>query len=349
MLIEKITLKNFRNHHHLVYEPSSHLNVIVGKNAVGKTNLAEAIYYLSLARSFRGVSSDKLIQFGQEHAEIIANVIEGKIKREIRIIIQNDQKRIYLNNKPISKLSELSKIVNILVFEPKDVRIFKDSPKERREFLDINISKKSHTYFDYISRYEKILKERNDILKQDKIDKTLLDTTTELLVKLSKPIIVYRQSYVKDINDILNKLSRALTHEDKKLEIVYKPFIRVTDRFEDIALNAYNKALENDLKKKATTIGIHREDFSIALNNKDIAVYGSQGENRMAALSLKLSPFFLIAEEEKKPIVILDDVMSELDDKHRELLIQLLKLFKQVFITATNLKINNSNQFLIKS
>ena len=349
MLIKKIGLKNFRNHKYLTFDFSDHLNVITGLNAVGKTNVAEAIYYLSLGRSFRGNDDVDLINKNQEQAEINAIILEGEITRKIKIIIAKTGRTVIINGKNISKLSELSKCVNVILFQPKDVMLFSGPPRDRRNFLDIAISKKYNVYLDYLSRYEKVLKERNDLLKADNIDQTLLDVTTELLIKLSGSIISYRQMYVKDINDILNKITRALTGEKGRFELKYYPFVPYDANFQENAKKAFKRAEESDFKHKQTSIGIHREDISISLNGRDIATFGSQGENRIAALALKLSPYFLIEDKDKKPIIVLDDVMSELDNNNQERLIKFLRKFNQVFITGTKLDIPDCNHLQIKS
>ncbi len=347
MLIKHINLKNFRNHSALSFDFSDHLNVLTGLNAVGKTNVVEAIYYLSLGRSFRTNEDVDLIKKNQDKAEINAVIIEGELTRKIKIIITKTGRMVMINGKSISKLSELSKCVNVILFQPKDVQLFNGPPRDRRNFLDISISKKSAIYLDYISRYEKVLKERNDLLKSDKIDQTLLDVTTELLVKLSGSIISYRQMYVKDINDILNKITRALTGEKGKFELKYYPFVPYDADYQENAKKAFKRAEESDFKHKQTSIGIHREDISISLNGRDIATFGSQGENRIAALALKLSPYFLIEDRDKKPIIVLDDVMSELDNANQERLIKFLRKFDQVFITGTKLDIPDCNHLQI--
>ena len=347
MIIKTLSLKNFRNHSYISYEFSPKLNIFTGNNAAGKTNIAEAIYYLSLARSFRTTEDVELIQKGKQKAEISAICSEGDINRKVRIVLTETGKQVFINNKPISKISELSNCMNVLLFEPKDVLMFRGSPKARRNFLDINLSKKSQPYLDYISRYNKVLKERNDLLKEEKIDPVLLETTTEMLAKLSGPIVSYRQMYVKDINDILNKITRALTGEEGKLEIIYKPFVDYRKDFQKEALAAFKRAEDGDLHKKVTSIGIHREDFSICLNGRDIGQFGSQGENRIVALALKLSPYFLIDDKDKRPVIVLDDVMSELDLTHRQRLIEFLKKFEQVFITATRLEVEGASQYKI--
>ena len=347
MLVKSITLKNFRNHPYLSYDFQPGMNIITGPNAAGKTNVVEAIYYLSIAKSFRTEDDEDLVQRTKDKAEIDAVCSEGDINRKIKITINREGRNFLINGKSATR-SELARCVNVLLFEPKDVLLFRGSPKNRRGFLDVNLCKKSQPYLDYLSRYNKVLKERNDLLKSDKVDPVLLDTTTEMLAKLSGPIVSYRQMYVKDINDILIKITRALTGEEGKLEIIYKPFIEYDKDFQKKALDAFKRAEERDLHQKATSIGVHREDFSICLNGRDIGQFGSQGENRIVAIALKLSPYFLIDDKDKRPVVVLDDVMSELDKAHGIRLIKFLQKFEQVFITATNLKVEGAAQYQIK-
>ena len=350
MFVRRINLHNYRNHKSREFEFSPGINVITGENASGKTNIVEAIYYLSLARSFRGVDDEELIKNEEDYAEIDSEVLEGQIKRNIHILITKKGRSVVVNGKKVSKLSDLTKVVNVLLFEPKDVMLFRGSPKERRNFLDVNLSKKYPTYLDYISHYNKALANRNEILKANKVDENLLKSCTELLVKYAAPIVDYRAKYVKDITDILIKIARALTGEENKIEIIYKPFVNSSSDFKTAALEAFNRSLESDLRQKATTIGVHREDFSIRLNDREIDTYGSQGENRLIALALKIAPYFLIEDKDKRPVVVLDDVMSELDKNHQTQLIKFLKKLDQVFITATELNIDGATHIkLIKN
>ena len=348
MLIKQLNLRNFRNHQSLSFDFSENINTITGPNAVGKTNVVESIYYLSLAKSFRTDEDTDLIRKNQDKADINATIVEGEITRKIKVIITRNGRSVMINGKPIANRQELFKVVNVILFQPKDVMLFSGPPMDRRNFLDISISKKSSIYLDYISRYKKVLKERNDLLKAEKLDQTLLDVTTEMLVKLSGSIISYRQMYVKDINDILNKITRALTGEDGTFELKYYPFVPYDANFTDNAKKAYKRAEESDFKHKQTSIGVHREDISISLNGRDIAAFGSQGENRIAALALKLSPYFLIEDKDKRPIIVLDDVMSELDINNQKRLIKFLRKFNQVFITGTELNIQECNHLVIK-
>ena len=349
MVINNLVLKNFRNHDYRNFDFKEGLNLITGENAAGKTNIIEGIYYLSLAKSFRTSEDADLILKGAENTLIEASIQEGEIKRKITIKLSENKKEIFVNNKKISKLSQLSHACHVSEFTPEDVMLFKGSPKERRKFLDIALSKKNPLYLDYISRYEKALKERNEILKSDNFDEKLLEASTEVLAKLTGPIMSYRQGYVRDINSVLQKITRALTCVcNDKFEIKYEPFIDYNSDYMNTALNAFNKSLERDIRTKLTNVGIHREDFSMSLNGRDIATFGSQGENRIAALALKLSPYFLIEDEDKRPIVVLDDVMSELDNNRRENLIKFLNKFKQVFITGTNLSSSNAHIIELK-
>ena len=348
MIIKKLELHNYRNYTNKQFEFKPGINVIIGENGVGKTNIVEAIYYLSLARSFRGVDDVDLIKYNMDYASISLKIQIGNLTRDITTIISHNGREVMMNNKPIERISDLAKTINVILFEPEDVMLFKGSPKGRRNFLDISLVKHTESYLSAISRYNKVLKERNEVLKQEKIDKTLLDTTTEMLIKAAAPIVQYRESYLKDINDILNKITRALTGVHAHVEIIYHPFVANDENYETNARNAFNKALETDLKHKATSIGIHREDFSINLFDKDIATFGSQGQNRLVALALKLSPYFLIEDKDKRPIVVLDDVMSELDEKHQTILIKFLKKFEQVFITGTKLTIVGAAHYEIK-
>lgn len=331
----------------MTYEFSPNMNIIVGENGAGKTNVVESIYYLSLARSFRVSEEEELIEKGKDFALINARIIEGEMSRNIDIILQKNGKKISINGKTVSRLSELSKVVNVILFEPKDVLLFRGPPKERRNYLDLNLSKKSTAYLDYVSRYDKILKERNEILKSEKLDRDLLKINTELLIKTSGPIVSYRQKYIKDINDILKKVVRALTGEEMKIEINYSPFVNYDNNFLTSARKAFAKAEESDIRRKVTSVGVHREDFSITLKGHEIATYGSQGENRIVALALKLCPYFLIEDKDKKPLIILDDVMSELDTNHRDRLIKFLKKLGQVFITATKLEVEGIKNYIL--
>src|SRR5574344_1585335 len=308
MVLNSIKLINFRNYEKLNVSFTSGLNVICGKNASGKTNLVEAIHYLSLARSFRLVSDFDLIKRGCEFATIDAEVDDENIKKQIRIVITKDGKKVSVNNKGVLRLSDLSSLTNVLVFEPKDVMLFRDSPRVRRTFLDVNLSKRSSTYFECISRYDKILKERNELLKQFNPDLEHLKIITNTLIATSVPIVRLRELYVGELSKVIEKVFEELDGRKRNIAIKYYPYLPSSSDFENKAKEIYDRNLDGDLKKKTTSAGCHREDFFVELDGKEIGSYGSQGENRIMALALKLAPYFLV-EEDKKPIVVLDDAL----------------------------------------
>lgn len=343
MILNHIELRNFRSYDYLDLDLSSGLNLIVGENAVGKTNLAEAIYYLSLARSWRTLDDGNLIKDGKEFALINASISEGELHRQIEIRIEKNAKKIRINGNQIRRLSDLSKLVNVIVFSPNDTRLFRSPPSERRNFLDVAISKKYDEYLTLIGGYSKLLKERNALLKQDNPNLDLLNVLTEQMIKLSEPIIKYRVDYVSSINSLLPSFMERLRGDKKRCSIVYKPFVSQTDNLIESMKKAYLDALESDLSRRQTSVGIHREDFCFKMDGQDVGLYGSQGENRIASLAVKLIPYLLIESKEKKPICALDDVTSELDKNHVERLLNIVKKFSQVFITATKLEIEGAS------
>jgi len=347
MHISRIQLKNFRGYYSLKLEFSKGINVFIGKNASGKTNLLEALHYLSFAKSFRGVEDKELIKNKESKAIINAEVLENTKKNRIDVLINEKGKKILINDKGVNKLSSLNKIVNVIVFEPMDVNLFKDLPKIRRSYLDINISKLYPLYNDVMYKVENLLKERNEILKQDVIDLNQLNVVTTQLIKEEKEIILMRQKFVDDLNVVVNKVTKSLVGGVNKVKIIYFPYIKITKDYETQANKLYKDNLDNDIKRKATNIGVHREDFILNLNGKNIATNGSQGENRLMAICLKLSPYFLVEQDSKHPIIALDDVLSELDNNHQKKLLEFLSKLDQVFITTTNISIKNANVYEI--
>ena len=343
MILTHLRLRNFRTYESLDLPLDKGLNIIVGPNAVGKSNLAEAIHYLSLARSWRTSDENVLIKESSPSAVIQARVEEGRLTREIEIEIGKTEKKIWVNGKKIKRLSELVRLVNVTCFAPEDVRLFSSSPGERRNYLDIALSKQSNDYFNLIGNYNRLLKERNSLLKSDNVDMTLLDVLTEQLASVAEPIVHYRTMFIASINSVLPEVVKRIRGDDAAVELVYKACARDDGTFRDKIRLAFKESLSSDLMRKMTSIGPHRDDFVLKLNGKDISRFGSQGENRMAVLALKLAPSFLIEDEEKKPICVLDDVASELDEQHIIDLAGLLKTFPQVFVTTTNLTIDGAS------
>lgn len=346
MIIKSLTLRNFRNYDYAKVDFDPKLNVIVGDNAAGKTNLVEAIYFLSLARSFRTSETSDLIKNKRQFSEIEAKVEQDTINKDIVALMTSSSKKFICNDKPIRKLSDLSKLINVIVFEPKDTLMFSDSPLVRRNFLDINLSKKSPIYLENLMVFEKLLRERNAILKSDIVDKIQLKVVTDQMIDVEETICKYRAAYVNEINNILSKLITKLKGENQTAQLVYMPFMKIDDKFKPNCARAYESNIESDVKHRMTQIGIHREDIKMILNGKDISEQGSQGENRIAVIALKVAPYFLIEDKAQKPIVILDDVMSELDDDHKKRLLTFVREdLEQVFITTTKTNIKDASVY----
>jgi DNA replication and repair protein RecF len=341
MNLTHLTLRNFRSYPSCSLDFEKGVNAIGGNNGAGKSNLVEAIYYLSLAKSWRTNDDRSLITYGEEAASIRADIVENGLSRRIEIFLTPTGRKILVNGKAIHRLSELSKLVNVVLFSPEDTGIFKGSPGERRNFLDVNLSKQSLDYFSLIGKHNRLLEERNAVLKAPKPDLTYLEVVTESLIEVSEPLERYRRLYVDSLNKVLSSLESELYGHSRTLLVVYRPFIRGED-FPGEARKAYKRALDGDLYHKVTSIGLQREDFSLLLDGKDVAIYGSQGENRLSAIALKLSPYFLIDDEEKKPLAVLDDIYSELDEEHASRLSALIKKLNQTFVTGTNLTIDGA-------
>ena len=337
MILTHLELRNFRNHEFLSLDFAKGLTLLLGPNGVGKSNLAEAIYYLSLARSWRTNEDRLLIQEGKEEASILAKIEEGSLRRTIAITIGKSDKKIEINGKKVRKLSELSALVNVTSFSPSDVPLFMGSPGERRGFLDMTIAKQSQEYLALLNRYGKLLKERNAALKEDYPNIELIDVLAHQMAALVEPILNYRLQAIASLNRVLPGILQDLRGEDSHAKLVYRPCIAIGGNYEEEAHALFENAKENDLRRKSTSVGPHREDFSFLLDDKDLANYGSQGENRMAVLALKLAPCLLIEEPDKKPILVLDDVASELDQNRTERLLTLIKALPQTFVTATEL------------
>lgn len=334
MILSTLKLINFRNYENLDIKFSSGINFLIGDNASGKTNLLESVYYLSFGRSFKNNSDEEVIKFNKENA-IISALLEDEDKNlNIKICLNKNGKIIEINSTKVKKTSELLSYFNALIFTPKDVSIFKENPRVRRFYLDSNISKISSNYRNNLGKYNKILKERNNELKKEKVNYNLIDVLTLELIKVSKEIYLYRKKFINKLNEVINEIYLNIDGNKDVISVKYLAFIDDFNNYENKLLESYKRDLSLDLERKITNNGVHKEDFKVYLNDKDISLYGSQGQNRMCAISLKLSPYFL-SKEDNRPIVLLDDVLNELDKKHEDLLLNYLTNFKQVFITTT--------------
>lgn len=315
-----------------------------GENAQGKTNIIESIYLSSIGKSFRTNKEKELIKFEKDKAiveiEFNKKDRDGKIKIEI-----GDKKQIYLNGIKLKKLSELLGNINIVIFTPDDINILKGGPQNRRKFLDVMISQLRPNYMHLLTLYLKTLEQRNNYLKQIKLenkDENLLDIWDEKLIEYGTKIYEYRNEYIKKIQEKIKIIHKNITEEKEEIEIKYFSDASTRQNF----LNELKSRRKLDIIKGFTTKGVHRDDFMIYINGKEVEIYGSQGQNRTTVLSLKLSELQVIYDDiGEYPILLLDDFMSELDSKRRKNFLENIKDI-QVIITCTEkLSLENLKYF----
>lgn len=336
MYIEKIKLENFRNYKYENIELNKLINIIFGDNAQGKTNILEAIYFTSLGKSFRTNKEKEIVKENESQAKIEINFIKNNRKEKINAEI-SDKKKFYINDIPVKKLSELVGKINIVLFSPEDIEILRNEPIKRRKFLNIMISQLRPKYIFLLSEYNKVLEQRNNYLKKIKYENKSQEYLTiwdEQLEKIGIKIYEYRKEFIEKINNKIKKIHLNTTENKENIEIKYKTNIDKKNYMENLLKN---KSI--DIQKGYTSIGIHRDDFEIYINKKNVAIFGSQGQQRTSIISLKLAEAEVIYDEiEEYPIVLLDDFMSELDKKRIHGFIKNIKN-NQVLITTTD-KIN---------
>lgn len=344
MYINKIILKNFRNYEQQEIELNPHINIFYGDNAQGKTNILEAIFINGFGKSFRTSKEKEMIKFGEEFLE--TKIFYQKSDREGNIKIRiADKKLIEINGVKIKKLSELIGKLNLVIFTPDDIQILKNGPDKRRRFLDMMIGQLRPKYVYILNLYLKTLEQRNNYLRQireDNKSENMLEIWDEKLAEYAENICKYRSEFIQKLNNEIKKIHPKVTENNEKLEIKY--ITECNDREEYVKLLKQRRKL--DIIKGYTTKGIHRDDFNCFINEKEIEVYGSQGQHRTAILSLKLAELYVIYKEiGEYPILLLDDFMSELDEKRRKSFLSYIK-DTQVIITCTDkMELDKLNEY----
>lgn len=344
MWITNIKLNNFRNYNKNQIKLGENINVFFGENAQGKTNIIESIFLCSIGKSFRTSKEKELIKFNEEKALIEIEFKKSDRNGNIKIEI-GEKKHIYLNGIKLKKLSELLGNINVVIFTPDDINILKGGPQNRRKFLDIMISQLRPNYMHVLTLYLKTLEQRNNYLKQIKLenkDENLLDIWDEKLVEYGMKVYEYRKEFIEKIKNKIKNIHKEITENKEDIEIKYFSDANTRQNF----INELKSRRKIDIIKGFTTKGIHRDDFVIYINGKEVEIYGSQGQHRTAILSLKLSELKVIYDEiGEYPILLLDDFMSELDDKRRKNFLNNIKDI-QVIITCTEkLMLENSEYF----
>ena len=357
MKLSKINLVNFRNYSSVVINFGKNMNVFVGDNAQGKTNILEAICFLSLTKSHRIGTNPNIIQIGKTNCKLLGTVKKNKIITKLEINLTDDSKKLKVNNTNINKVADYISNLNVIIFTPDDLEIIKGSPSVRRNLLNIQLSQISKQYLSYYNEYNKLLKTRNEYLKilfnNNIADVNYLDIITEQLI--NKAIFIYqkRKEYIDLINLNINKNYNEIS-SDSGLCIKY--FTNVS--FDDFEHETIRKKLKHTFKKNylkelnygMTIYGPHRDDFYFEYNDNDLKLYGSQGQQRLAILSFKLSEIPIFKDYcGSEPVLLLDDIFSELDIKKRNKLLKMINSYDiQSIITTTDLKNINKN-YLVDS
>ena len=340
MYIKELELDNFRNYEHLEVSFSKDVNIFLGENAQGKTNLLEGIYLHAMARSFKTIRDRELIRFGEEYCKNRAVAFYEDEEHTSEIIIsQAGAKAVKVDGARISRTSELLERLHIIIFSPEDLKIVKEEPGKRRGFINREICQIRPGYVSDLNEYRRILRQRNAFLKEDRIDETVLDIWDDSLVRAGARIVRDRRRFIEKIDMISRDIHSRISGGRENLLLEYETDIEPGEGESEEAV--FDRILKEDRQKDrfhgVTRHGPHRDDIRISLGGIDLRRFGSQGQQRTAALSLKLSEIRLIEEETgESPILLLDDVLSELDNERQKYLLNSLG-DHQMFITTTDL------------
>lgn len=341
MEITCVKVNNFRNYANQTAYFSPKTNLLVGNNAQGKTNLIEAIYFCSIGKSPRVSNEKDLINYSSRKAKIDCLIKSNGGGKTIEIILSKDSKKIVkINQINILKISSLLGTLKCVFFSPDELKLIKETPEDRRKFLNTDISQLSKRYFNSLIKYNKILQERNNLLKSTKdenVVKQTIDIWNEQLSNEGAFVVSERLKYVERIKKYINDIHSYLTNNAEKLEILYQNY--TTTNINDIKSQLKSQlesSFERDFRFGYTTVGPHRDDLKFFINGQEVKNFASQGQQRTVALSIKLSEVEIFKEVMNEyPVLLLDDVLSELDESRKQRLFNLIKNY-QTIITTTN-------------
>ncbi|MBQ3391842.1 MAG: DNA replication/repair protein RecF [Lachnospiraceae bacterium] len=344
MIIQSLELMNFRNYESLDLKFSEGTNIFYGDNAQGKTNILESLYLISTTKSHRGTGDRDLIRFGQDEAHIRSIILKKEIDYQVDMHLRKMRsKGIAVNGQRLRKASQLIGLLHIVFFSPEDLSIVKNGPAERRRFMDMELCQLDASYLHDLNHYNKVVEQRNKLLKEISQFPQLADTLDvwdEQLVSYGTRIIDRRKQFIGDLSQIVRQIHEKLSGGRESLLITYEPNTEST-----LLADKIRSARERDIYQKMTTAGPHRDDFSFADGDIDLRKFGSQGQQRTCALSLKLSEIRLVTEMiGDKPVLMLDDVLSELDSRRQNYLMSTIGGI-QTFITCTGLDEFVNNRF----
>ncbi|MFA1819626.1 DNA replication/repair protein RecF [Virgibacillus oceani] len=348
MHIKKLELKNYRNYEELDISFDDKINVIIGENAQGKTNLMEAIYLLAFTKSHRTPREKELIQWEKEYAKIKGRVTKRNQSFPLEIIISPKGKKAKFNHLEQQRLSNYIGALNVVMFAPEDLTIVKGSPQIRRRFMDMELGQIQPIYVYHLGQYQKILKQRNAILKQMQRnihqDRSMLEVLTDQLITHATTLLERRFVFLDLLRKWASPIHYGISRELEELDIAYAPTMEVSendseDKIASLYIKKFHEMQEKEIERGTTLIGPHRDDLLFYVNGKNVQVYGSQGQQRTTALSVKLAEIELIYNEVGEyPVLLLDDVLSELDDYRQSHLLSTIQGKVQTFVSTTSVE-----------
>ncbi len=349
MIIKELQLKNYRNYEELDIKFNDSLNILIGDNAQGKTNILEAIYVLAVTKSFLSVNDKNLIKLGSKVSIAKSVILKDGMKKHLEIIINESGKKVRINNKEIKKLSDYISTVRVILFSPDNIRMVKEGPAVRRKFLNVEISQISNKYVKLLNDYNDILRQRNEFLRvignANSYDTNYLEVLNQKFGDLAVKIYEFRKMFIDKINENIGTIYKEITDYDN-LVVKYVSSVDYMDNREEMVLNfvrKLEKSFDKDRNYGMTFVGPHRDDFYFYLDGKNISLYGSQGQLRVAVLALKLSEIgIFVSYTGDKPIVLLDDIFSELDVDKKNRLIKYISDDIQTIITTTDINMIDS-------
>ena len=345
MIITHLELRNFRTYEKLSIKLGKNMNIFIGDNAQGKTNILESIVVLSLTKSFRDGIEENLIKFGREKAFISGKIRNESVIHDLKVTISKKEKELFIDNHSITKFADYISNLAIILFTPDDLEIVKGTPSLRRNLLNMELSQLSAIYLKTYNEYNKLLKTRNEYLKilylNSIADKSYLDVLTDKLISKAVTIYQMRNEYLNKINNYLKDIYQKITSLSN-LKIIYLPNIDLGSYTDEEITNAMKRVFKVNFKKELaqgmTLYGPHRDDFVFFLDEKDLKLYGSEGQKRLAFIAYKLSTIPIFKEKlHTDPVLLLDDIFSEIDKKKQNKLLQYIMKGSQCIITTTSL------------
>ena len=339
MFIKRLQMLNYRNYNVLDINLGPHVNVFMGDNAQGKTNILEGIYYCAFARSHRTSKDRELINWNADNALLSVMVGRERLDKRIDIsILKDGKKAIQINKIKIKKIGELFGNFNVVMFSPEDLKIIKDSPGVRRKFIDMELCQLNPKYYYNLVQYNKVLNERNSILRNRNINKDILDVYDMQLVEFGYNIIIDRLEYIQKLNKYSAKIHSEITSGKEKIEFKYTSTIKDLENIKENFYSLLEKNRVRDCERGITSVGPHRDDFTVLINDIDTKSYGSQGQQRTAVLTIKFSSLKIIKElTGEHPVLLLDDVLSELDFSRKRYILSTIGDI-QTIITCTGIE-----------